>query len=64
MTTHAVVWFAYRTKHMNRWPKNSQGCYADGYTVPFFVGTGPGQFRLEYRQPSYSLTEEGISIAL
>jgi hypothetical protein len=27
---HAIVWFAYRTKHMGLWPRNSQACYNDG----------------------------------
>jgi len=64
LATHAVVWFAYRTKHMNRWPRNSQACYSDGHAVPVFVGTGSGEFRLEYRQPSYTLNEDQLSITL
>lgn len=64
LATHAVVWFAYRTKHMARWPQNAHACYSDGYTVPIFIGTGVGGFRLEYRQPSYALNDEQLSIAL
>lgn len=64
LATHAVVWFAYRTKHMNRWPRNTQACYSDGHTVPLFVGTGVGELRLEYRQPVYTLNEGQLSITL
>jgi hypothetical protein len=64
LATHSVVWFAYRTKHMQRWPRKSQACYSDGHTVPVFVGTGLGEFRLEYRQPHYSLVGDTLSISL
>lgn len=64
LSMHAIVWFAYRTKHMGRWPQNSQACYSDGHTVPLFIGTGAGQFRLEYRQPKYRLEENELSISL
>jgi hypothetical protein len=61
---HAIVWFAYRTKHMDRWPLNTQAFYSDGHTVPVLIGTGVGQFRIEYRQPTYSLTDDILSIQL
>lgn len=64
LSTHALIWFAYRTKHMQRWPKNSQAFYSDGHTVPLLVGTGLGQFRVEYRSPQYSLVEDKLSISL
>lgn len=64
MTDHAIVWFAYRTKHMDRWPMNAQACFSDGYTVPIVIGTGAGQFRIEYRQPTYSLNDDILTIAL
>jgi len=64
LSTHALVWLAYRTKHMQRWPKNSQACYSDGHAVPLLIGTAPGQFRAEYRRPHYSLATDQLSIAL
>jgi hypothetical protein len=64
LSTHAVVWFAYRTKHMDRWPQNSQACYSDGHDVPMFIGTGPKEFRLELRRPTYKLEEDKLSITL
>ncbi|HET7716402.1 MAG TPA: hypothetical protein VFK86_12325 [Bauldia sp.] len=64
LSMHVIVWFAYRTKHMSRWPHNSQACYSDGHAVPLFIGTGPGQFRLEYRRPEYRLDGDQLSIAL
>ena len=64
MALHSIAWFAYRTKHMDRWPRNAQACYSDGHTVPIFIGTGTGEFRLEYRRPQYGMTDDGISIAL
>jgi hypothetical protein len=64
LALHALVWFAYRTKHMDRWPKYSQASYADGHTAPLLIGTGPGQFRLEYRRPNYTLANTDFGIAL
>jgi hypothetical protein len=63
MLTHAIVWFAYRTKHMSRWPRNAQACYHDGHTVPLLIGTGEGMFRLELRQPKFTLTDTELTIA-
>lgn len=64
MQQHAIVWFAYRTKHMDRWPLQSQACYSDGHTVPLFICTDVGQFRLEYRQPTYTLADSHLTIAM
>jgi hypothetical protein len=64
LALHALVWFAYRTKHMDRWPKHSQACYADGHTVPLLIGTGPGCFRLEGRRPNYTFENTRLTIAL
>jgi hypothetical protein len=64
LSTHAIVWFAYRTKHMQRWPMKSQACYSDGHTVPLFVGTGLGEFRVEFRQPQYSFVGDTLKILL
>ena len=64
LALHAIIWFAYRTKHMDRWPRNTQACYSDGHTVPLLIGTGAGAFRLEYRQPTYALTDDRLEIAL
>jgi hypothetical protein len=49
---------------MERWPKEAQACFSDGYTVPLLIGTGPGACRLEYRQPEYTRTERGIKVVL
>ncbi|MFZ1702577.1 MAG: hypothetical protein WBO10_14360 [Pyrinomonadaceae bacterium] len=59
---HSVVWFAYRTKNMSRWPAQSQASYYDGYRVPLLIGTGEGECRLEMRAPRYSITETEICI--
>jgi hypothetical protein len=64
LSAHAIVWFAYRTKHMARWPQNSQACYSDGHSVPLFIGTGEGQFRLEYCHPNYELEGDQLRISL
>jgi hypothetical protein len=64
LTLHSVIWFGYRTKHMDRWPLNAQACYLDGYWVPVLIGTGPGAFRLELRRPQFSLTETDLTIQL
>jgi hypothetical protein len=62
MSSHAIVWLAYRTKHMNKWPLNSQACYNNGYIVPVLIGTDAGKFRLEFHQPSYDLNDNQLSI--
>jgi hypothetical protein len=59
---HDVFWFAYRTKHMDRWPKYAHVCYHDGYSFPIFIGTGPTAFRLEFRQPKYVLNGKDLEI--
>ena len=64
MSLHTIVWFAYRTKHMNKWPLNSQASYNNGYTVPVLIGTDVGKFRLEYRQPNYELNDTQLSIKI
>jgi hypothetical protein len=61
---HGVIWFAYRTKHMDRWPLSAQACYYDGYFVPLLVGTGIGTFRLELKRPGLSLTGTELVIQL
>ncbi len=61
---HSIMWFVYKTKHMNKWPKHPIVCYYDGYTVPTFIGTGDGEFRIELYNPSYKLTENELSIDL
>jgi hypothetical protein len=59
---HDVFWFAYRTKHITKWPKHSHFCYHDGYTFPVFIGTGIGTYRLEFRQPNYLLINKAFII--
>jgi hypothetical protein len=59
---HDVIWFAYRTRYMEKWPKEAHICYLDGHTFPIFVGAGPGVLRLEYRRPQYSLSNHELSI--
>jgi len=64
LRTHAVVWFAYRTKHMGRWPANSHLCFHDGFRAPIIIGTGEGACRLEMRQPVYDIADSRLSISL
>lgn len=64
LLSHGIIWLAYRTKHMSVWPKNTQACYLDGSLVPMFIGTGIGNYRLELKQPKYSLTGNELEISL
>lgn len=59
---HDVIWFAYRTKHMEVWPEKSIIVYHDGFTFPVFIGTGSEKFRLEFRAPQYSMSDKELSI--
>lgn len=61
---HGVIWLAYRTKHMNLWPKNTQACYLDGALVPMFIGSGVGTYRLEIKRPRYSLNGNELEISI
>ncbi len=62
LALHSVVWFAYRTKHMQRWPRHPQVCFHDGYTVPMLIGTSEGGCRLEVRAPRYAFDGAALSI--
>lgn len=64
LSIHAVVWFAYRTKHMHRWPAHPQVCYHDGYLVPLLIGTSTGAYRLELRKPSYALSQSKLYVSI
>lgn len=59
---HSILWFAYRTKDMDKWPKYTHYSYQDGYHVPIFIGTGVQRFRLEFRKPQYSIVDGALSI--
>lgn len=59
---HDIFWFAYRTKNLQKWPKYTHYSYHDGFTVPIFVGTKQQKFRLEFRQPTYSLINKNLII--
>jgi hypothetical protein len=61
---HSVCWFAYKTKHMNKWPKYPHICYYDGFKVPMFIGTSEGMCRMELHNPIYVLTQTELSITL
>lgn len=64
LRSHSIVWFAYRTKHMARWPAESHLCFHDGFHVPFFFGTGEGTGRLDFRAPKYHLDGNQLQIVV
>jgi hypothetical protein len=59
---HHLVWFAYRTKYLDRWPKYSHYCYSDGFWFPVFIGTGENEIGFELREPRYRLDGEKLTI--
>jgi hypothetical protein len=63
---HNVIWFYYRTKHMDKWPAQTHLCYWDGHAVPMFIGVaqdaGQGSCRLEVRKPIYKLEQDKLLI--
>ena len=61
---HSIFWFAYRTRHMARWPAVTHVALHDGYWVPLFVGTGEGQCRLEWRSPVLRYSDDEFRISL
>lgn len=59
---HNIIWFAYRTRNMVKWPKYAHFSYQDGYSVPLFIGTGSQAFKLEFRMPRYEINGDAIII--
>ena len=61
---HAVVWFAYRTKGMCRWPQRAHACFHDGHCVPVFVGKAEGDMGVSLRTPTFGVSEGVLSIRI
>lgn len=61
---HNVFWYVYRTHNMDKWPKKHQVVFYDGFMVPMIIGTGLGQFRLEFRPPKYLMEENRLTVEL
>ena len=61
---HNIVWFYYRTQNMEEWAANTHVCYFDGYRVPFFIGMGKGNCRVEFRNPTYVLKNDILTISI
>lgn len=65
---HLILWFIYRTRYMDRWPKNSYVCYQDGFRVPMYIGAkhqgaeGYATFTLNSCEPVYELSGEKVRI--
>lgn len=62
LALHAVVWFAYRTRHLLRWPQVTHIAFHDGFLIPILIGTAEGACRVEYRTPDYQLTDTSLMI--
>lgn len=66
---HNIVWFIYRTKYMEQWPKRTCVCYFDGSSVPIFIGdnqnhiTKEASCRIELRNPVYNFDKKKLSIS-
>ena len=61
---HNVLWIAYRTKHLNNWPKYNYASYSDGYKVPLFIGKENHSIQYEYINPIYKLQGNDFSVEL
>jgi hypothetical protein len=62
LESHSILWFAYRTKNMDKWPKVSYISYHDGYSIPIFIGNDNGNCRLEFRRPNVQISEGVLKI--
>lgn len=64
---HDIIWFYYRTKHMDKWPKQTHICYDDGHSIPFYIGKTPGTdmgaATIVLCKPIYTLNENVLGIA-
>jgi len=61
---HNVFWYVYQTHNMGKWPKKHQVVFYDGFMVPVIMGTGLGQFRLEFRPPKYLIDGDKLTVEL
>lgn len=61
---HSLVWIAYSTKQMTRWPASSHYCHYDGYLVPLFMGGGPTTWTFCAVRPAYAITGTELVIRL
>lgn len=61
---HSLVWCAYRTNHMDNWPKSPYVCVFDGFFVPIIIGEGGKAFRLELRKPQFDLSVTELKILI
>jgi hypothetical protein len=65
---HSILWFIYRTKFMNRWPRQSYVSYYDGFTVPMYIGKSEnetsGELRFELNVPTYEMVDSELRILL
>jgi hypothetical protein len=66
---HDIFWFAYRTKTMTKWPKQTHIFYHDGYLVPLFLGSAPveeklAQLKVTLQEPTYRLNGNNLYITL
>ncbi|MFA5840514.1 MAG: hypothetical protein WC890_07730 [Candidatus Margulisiibacteriota bacterium] len=64
MRIHDIIWFAYRTKYLDDWPKYNHVSYSDGYKVPLFIGQADHSMRVELHSPMYSLDNNNFNINL
>jgi hypothetical protein len=70
LNLHNIIYFGYRTKHMDRWPQSTYVCYSDGLWVPLILGSGQGDTpddrnaRLEIRRPQYELLNDELFIRM
>ena len=61
---HLLLWFVYKTKYMDKWPKFPIVCYYDGFSVPLFIGKDEGKFLMELFNPKYELNGSKLTINL
>lgn len=71
LSRHDVVWFAYKTKDLTKWPKYSYIFYYDGFMVPIFIARkiDSNLSRMEsmtivLKEPKYELHENRLSLIL
>lgn len=64
LESHLIVWYFYRTKHMDHWPAETQACALDGIHVPLIVGIDQFKSRIEIKVPRISLVDNTLTIEL
>ncbi len=69
LSHHDVIWFAYKTKYLTKWPKYSHIFYYDGFMLPIFIAkqndsseTHEKSMSVVLTKPKYELQGNNLNV--